>query len=67
MPKRLFNLAVSLIVGIADWLLDGVSRVFGVRRSKCMVLAYHAVSPSEPNSATPNAIRLVGIAIISSV
>jgi peptidoglycan/xylan/chitin deacetylase (PgdA/CDA1 family) len=47
MPKRLFNLTVSMMVGIADWLLDRVSRVFGGQRPKCMVLAYHAVSAGE--------------------
>ncbi len=47
MPKRLFNVMVSLVVGIADWLWDRVGLVVGRRRPKCTVLAYHAVSASE--------------------
>lgn len=47
MPKRLFNLMVSLAVRVGDGFLDGIGRLFGRRRSKCMILAYHAVSPEE--------------------
>jgi peptidoglycan/xylan/chitin deacetylase (PgdA/CDA1 family) len=48
MAKRVFNLMVSLAVGIADWLLDGACRVFDVRRRpRCMVLGYHAVNAEE--------------------
>jgi len=47
MLKRLFNLTISMAVGAGDWLLDSVRRRSGSEHSKCMVLAYHAVSPAE--------------------
>lgn len=47
MPKRLFNLLVSLLVRFADWLSNGMARLVGGGRRTCMVLAYHSVSDEE--------------------
>jgi peptidoglycan/xylan/chitin deacetylase (PgdA/CDA1 family) len=48
MLKRILNLAVSGLVGVMDWLGDRAGRLFGQPApSKCMVLAYHAVSEKE--------------------
>ena len=48
MLKRLFNLFVSLGVVIVDRFADVCRRLVGSKpRARCMVLAYHAVSPAE--------------------
>jgi peptidoglycan/xylan/chitin deacetylase (PgdA/CDA1 family) len=46
--KRILDLAISLIVGIWDLLSDMASWLVGRRpTTRCVVLAYHAVSPDE--------------------
>jgi len=47
MPKRVFNLLVSLLVRFVDWLRGGMARLFGGGRATCVVLAYHSVSDTE--------------------
>lgn len=48
MLKRIVNLMVAGMFGAADWVAGGVGRLVGrVPRSKCMILAYHAVSAKE--------------------
>ena len=51
MLKRVFNLCVSLGVTTVDRIGDAGGRLIGIEpRSRCVVLAYHAVSPEERSS-----------------
>jgi peptidoglycan/xylan/chitin deacetylase (PgdA/CDA1 family) len=48
MAKRIVNLLVSLVVGIADWCRDRLGRLVGLGpRRTCTVLAYHSVTSGE--------------------
>ncbi len=48
MSKRMINLAISILVGMCDWLRDQMSRLIGKKpRKRCMVLAYHSVSDAQ--------------------
>jgi len=47
MLKRLINLGVSVLVGVADWLKNTFSRLVGRRPRRCVVLAYHSVTAEQ--------------------